>query len=376
MKILIAGDLYIDDQFQNKKLIDKSIEDFFNKVDYRIVNLEAPLTNDRSENKIIKTGPHLRMSKQTAIPYIKQLNIDGVTLANNHILDYSSKGLTDTFEVLKKQQIEYVGAGHNLLDASKPLTIEADGKKIAILNFCEKEWSIAKKDTPGANPMNILDISNNIKEAKVNHNKVICILHGGHENYQLPSKRMVFESHEIIDAGADLIVWHHTHCYSGFETYNGKQIFYGLGNFHFTRKNKNQFSNVGLILTVELSKNKEIINKEFVYQNPDNYGISLLKKNDLKMHDDKFKELSNIITDNNLFKYSWINYIERSKQKYLFMISPFYSVKNKYLKYIILKLNLPKIYFSKRRTMIFLSLLRCDAHRELLEDILHSEIEN
>jgi len=46
MNIFIAGDLYISDNFQGKNLIDDSVQELFEKADYRIVNLEAPITND------------------------------------------------------------------------------------------------------------------------------------------------------------------------------------------------------------------------------------------------------------------------------------------------------------------------------------------
>jgi len=47
-----------------------------------------------------------------------------------------------------------------------------------------------RNDKPGANPLDIIDNVNQIKAAKATHDKVICIIHGGHEYYHLPSPRM------------------------------------------------------------------------------------------------------------------------------------------------------------------------------------------
>lgn len=160
MNILFSGDFYVSDDFQNKDLIDKSVIDLFDKADYRIVNLEAPITEDNPKNKILKTGPHLRMSSNTIMPYLHHLKIDAVTMANNHILDYGNKGVTDTFKELVDHKIKYIGAGNDLNEAKKPLSLHKDGMKIAILNFCENEWSIAEDDSPGANPMDIIDNTN------------------------------------------------------------------------------------------------------------------------------------------------------------------------------------------------------------------------
>jgi|GEM_PF-3062725 len=92
MNILISGDFFIADEYANKELIDQSVVDLFKQADYRIINLEAPLTANESTNKILKTGPNLRMSEVTVMPYFKQLKVDAVTLANNHILDNATKG--------------------------------------------------------------------------------------------------------------------------------------------------------------------------------------------------------------------------------------------------------------------------------------------
>ena len=145
MKILIAGDLFVSDQFYNDNIIDKSVQDLFSKADYRTVNLEAPITDDRSENKIIKTGPHLRMSSDTIMPYLHQLKIDAVTMANNHILDYGDKGVTDTFKELDNHKIKYIGAGNDLTEARKPLSLHKDGLKIAILNFFVRMSGLLQK---------------------------------------------------------------------------------------------------------------------------------------------------------------------------------------------------------------------------------------
>ena len=101
MNILVAGDLYIADNFKNQQLIDESVKNLFETADYRIVNLETSLTDNVQKNRIIKTGSHLCSSAETMLPYLYQLKVDMVTLDNNHILDYGFKGLSDTLLKLK-----------------------------------------------------------------------------------------------------------------------------------------------------------------------------------------------------------------------------------------------------------------------------------
>ncbi len=250
MKILIAGDLFISESFKNKQLIDHSVEELFALADYRILNLEAPITLDEPNHKILKTGPNLRTSEDTTVPYLKQLKIDMATLANNHILDYGEQGLINTFHALEKNNIDRVGAGNNLVEASQPFTIEKGGLKIAILNFCEHEWSIAGKNEAGANPLDIIDNVKQIQAAKATHDKLICIIRGGHEYYNLPSPRMQKQYRFYVDNGADAIVGHHTHCIGGYEVYKGVPIYYSLGNFLFTLNAVTPDWYIGLILEI------------------------------------------------------------------------------------------------------------------------------
>ena len=372
MKIIIAGDLYIADEFKNNKLIDKSVQVLFSTADYRIVNLEAPITDDRSENKIIKTGPHLRMSEQTAISVLKQLNIDGVTLANNHILDYGTKGLLDTFDTLKSKEVAYVGAGTNLKDAAKYITLNREGMKIAIINFCENEWSIAEEDSPGANPMDIIDNANQIREANSTHDKVIVIVHGGHEYYNLPSPRMQKQYRFYADQGADIVVGHHTHCISGNEVYNGVPIYYSLGNFLFTKNNPNDEWYTGLILEVEITSDSIECQIHPVRQEKKSFNLYLFEGEEKEEVFEQIENYSSIISDEKMLDLKWNKFIDQQSRMYLNYWSPLSYVKNRYLNAAFRKLigNM----LNKKGASLFLNLVRCEAHRDLSKEVLRKYI--
>ena len=148
-----------------------------------------------------------------------------------------------------------VGAGANLPEARKPLVLMKDGLSIGILNVCEHESSIVTDESAGAAPIELAYLYYDIKKMRRVVDKVIIIIHGGCEHYQLPTPRMKRDYHLIADFGADVIVNHQQHCYSGYEIYNGKPIFYGLGNFYFDNPCKrNDKWNEGLLLQMEISK--------------------------------------------------------------------------------------------------------------------------
>ncbi|MDD4730141.1 MAG: CapA family protein, partial [Dysgonamonadaceae bacterium] len=346
----------------------KSVQDLFSKADYRIVNLEAPITDDRSENKIIKTGPHLRMSEETAISVLNQLNIDGVTLANNHILDYGTKGLLDTFDTLKSKEVAYVGSGTNLKDAARYITLNKEGMKIAIINFCENEWSIAEENSPGANPMDIIDNANQIKEAKATHDKVIVIVHGGHEYYNLPSPRMQKQYRFYADQGADIVVGHHTHCISGNEVYNGVPIYYSLGNFLFTSQSTIEDWYTGLVLEVNIEKGNLTSQLHPLVQQKETFVLNLLHG---KKREDIMKLISKynaIIADEEKLKSEWNNYVDTKYDVYLNYWSPFSFISNRYVRGVLNRLGIKGL--NKKGVALALNLMRCEAHVDMSKEVL------
>ena len=369
MKTLIAGDLFISESFKNKQLIDHSVEELFALADYRILNLEAPITLDEPNHKILKTGPSLRTSEDTTMPYLKQLKIDMVTLANNHILDYGEQGLINTFYALDKNNIDRVGAGNNLIEASRPFTIEKEGLGIAILNFAENEWSSASKDKGGANPLDIIDNVRQIKTAKAKHNKVICIIHGGHEHYNLPSLRMQKQYRFYAENGADLIVGHHTHCIGGYEVYKGVPIYYSLGNFLFTLNAVTPDWYIGLILEIEWEKDELKTNLHPVCQEKETFKLYLPKEKEKENILNRVQSYAEIIQNESLLEQSWEQYISLKSREYLHYWSPGSFIRDRYLKGALNKLSID--FKNKKGMTLFLNLMRCEAHSDLSKEIIN-----
>ena len=255
LSILIGGDFFPGRGTEkyvinNPDLIWGDSIEIFNSCDYIIINLEAPVTEE--SNKIIKTGPHLKVPSLT-LKSLNRLNINAVTLANNHIRDYGDKGVLDTLDSCKSYNIEYVGAGLNLKQASKILYKEIKNKKIAFINIAENEWSSATPKQAGANPLDIINVVDYLKEAKKFADVIILIIHGGHEHYQLPSPDQVKRCRFFADMGANAIVCHHPHCYSGYEIYNDVPIFYSLGNLFFPNSTNLKTSEEGFLLKISIS---------------------------------------------------------------------------------------------------------------------------
>ncbi len=374
MKINIAGDFFIGDKIDEPYDLVKHIIPFFKDSNFNIVNLESPVSDGLKKDRILKTGPHLNGHPDT-FRILNLMNINLVTLANNHIMDFGRKGFEDTILGLESHKIGFVGAGRNLKVAAKAYSIERDGLKIGILNFTENEFSIAKVGEPGASPLDIIENIHQIQELKRNHDKVMVIIHGGHENYHLPSPRMVKQYRFYAENGADVIIGHHTHCISGFEIYNSVPIFYSLGNFLFTSKSKNRSWYIGLVIQLEIIENQNIKFELYpVLQNPNNFEVEFAKGT---LKDDIMDEISRyniIIADKELNQTNWSSYLIQNSKEYLNGFSPINIIGNRIIRAGFRRLNFDRLIFQKQNLKEILNYISCEAlvdgSKEVIRHIL------
>ena len=263
ISINIAGDLFLGRRIESlakenpPALFDAKILNLFSDSNFNVVNLESPLTNAGKEHLILKTGPNLKASPDT-IGVLDLLKANLVTLANNHIYDYGKKGLSDTLDLCKKNNIATVGQILLLNKASKIFFKKIGQITIGVVNIAENEWGNANDNHGGANPMNIVANTRTINEAKKLADIVIVIVHGGHEYYHFPSPRMVEQYRFYAEQGASIIIGHHSHFISGYEIFEGVPIFYGLGNFLFDSTTSSKGWYIGLLLNLQINAQKEV----------------------------------------------------------------------------------------------------------------------
>ena len=358
MKILIAGD-FCPQCRVSELIVNNDYAAVFSNVrsdieaaDYSIVNFECPVCSGR-EKPIDKCGPNLCCNEK-GLEAIKWAGFDCVTLANNHFFDYGEKGVKNTLAVCKKYDIDVVGGGTNIREASQILYKVINGRTIAVINCCEHEFSIATETSPGSNPLDPVQQYYAIKKARVKADIVLVIVHGGNEHYQLPSPRMQDTYRFFVDAGADAVINHHQHCYSGYEIYREKPIFYGLGNFCFDNENKRQSKwNEGFILKLSFADNVKF--EIIPYIQCDN------TPNVVKVSEDYFEEsiskLNKIISDENGLSNRYYEYInENSDLRKVF--SPYSNrILDKLCAFHLLPSSIGK---EKRRLM--LAYIQCESH--------------
>ncbi|MBR5631282.1 MAG: CapA family protein [Bacteroidales bacterium] len=380
--IIIAGDLCL--QHRTARL---SFEDLCNchsevrqltaDADYSIVNLECSVTNDNSAKSIKKAGVALR-NNDKVLDLAMFMGFDAVTLANNHFADFGQGAVEESMKLIEIRGLDHVGAGVNLYDSQKILYKTINGNQVAFINACEHEFTIATSTKGGCNPLDAISLFYNIIEAKRKAEIVIVIIHGGHEEYQLPSPRMQQMYRFFIDAGASVVVNHHQHCYSGYEVYKGCPIFYGLGNFSFDENGlRNSTWNEGCLVKLQI---KDAISFELIpyIQNNDTPGISLMNNEQVKAFHDKVKMLNSIISDPKRLEEAMAEMIVRVRNKYMSPLKPYqYGPLMRIIKCHLIPKKLANklapVYLTPERKLLLKSYFQCESHQEVMNELLRNE---
>lgn len=376
MKISFAGDLTSEGRINS--IIETGIfEPYFLSVkqyllnsDYSIVNLECPIC-DRFSLPIPKCGPSL-MTSPKIVDLVKYLNFNGVCLANNHIADYGDDGIHNTQSVLKESNIDYVGIGDSIDEASSPLYITKGNDTLACFNCCEHEFSIVEKGKAGAAPINPIKLSYSIKDAKRQCKYVVVIVHGGCEHYNLPTNRMTETYRFFVDCGADAVINHHQHCYSGYEVYNGKPIFYGLGNFCFDANDSSRkLWNRGLLVTIDFNNAITFDIRPYI-QNEEQLGVYLCERESdeyLSIMKD-IERLSQVIVSPSDLDRAFDSFEDSTKTFYKKALEPY---SNYYTRALFEKGFLPS-FLSKEKKKLLYNIIACESHRERLIRSLSEDI--
>lgn len=178
--------------------------------DLTIINLESPFI----ENCQPTDKGMIFCSNPKNITGLVFAGVDVATLANNHFKDQGQKGIDETINLLKTNNIIPVING-------KAEFFTLKNTNIAILAFSDLpqiEDKLVKKE---------------IENATKSANLVIATFHWGTEYQRKPTLRQTFLAHLAVDSGADLVIGHHPHWVQTNEIYKGVPIYYSLGNLIF-----------------------------------------------------------------------------------------------------------------------------------------------
>lgn len=158
---------------------------------------------------------------------LQKLNhLDVYGLANNHAMQHGKEAYQQTFDAICGYGSKCFGA-----NKQKSVVMNHQGKMVSFTGMCLRIDDFTDAPSYWYNP-EYKEIEKEMKSLPADAIKVLYI-HWGNEYINRPSSAQKKFAHWLIDIGFDLIIGMHPHVLQGYEEYNGKYIFYSLGNFVF-----------------------------------------------------------------------------------------------------------------------------------------------
>jgi len=199
--------------------------------DLAILNLECALSQDGvpiAKRFSFRADP-------AAADGLARAGFDVAVLANNHSMDCGRWALAETLEALRARGIAPVGAGMDAGEAAAPLIVDRGGLRIAILarTFILPDGVIYREDAPTIAVWDPARIEDEVRAARQQAEVVVVSLHWGVEYARQPQESQRRLARRLIEAGATLVIGHHTHTPQPVERHGAGLIAYSLGDFVF-----------------------------------------------------------------------------------------------------------------------------------------------
>lgn len=237
LTLTFTGDFTIGDNLQSKgkSIFEKELEkqngdinfpfrnfrDILLADDLTVLNFEGTFTTaGRNPNKL--ENQFLFRADPALAPMLPNNGVECVSLENNHVLDMGEEGLAQTKQTL-------TGVGVQYYCETEPLIFTLKGVKMGMLAY----------QTFDQYDRLFTQVPTDVAALKAQGCELVVVsFHWGAELDYAPNDNQQKMARLTIDAGADLVVGHHSHRINPIEIYNGKYIAYSLGNFSFAGNSK------------------------------------------------------------------------------------------------------------------------------------------
>lgn len=243
VSVTITGDILLDRGV--RKVIERKgtdavfspfVDSVFQSSDIVIGNLECPATKIKEpsfKQFIFRAEPEWLFT-------LKRHGITHLNLANNHSVDQGRAGLVDTRENVVSAGIIPIGAGRTMEEAARPVLLTSSPRKVYVLASLQLalENFAYLSEKPSVSQEDFDTLVERVRRLRSSEpdSYIIVTLHWGGEHTLQPVTIQRVRAHQLIDAGADALIGHHTHTLQTIEEYKGKPIYYSIGNFIFDQR--------------------------------------------------------------------------------------------------------------------------------------------
>lgn len=226
MKLALLGDIALFGCCTTSEYF-KGLSDYLSGFDYVVGNLETPFSKKKKTNGAKSA---YICAEPSSVSILKQLHINAVTLANNHMFDYGVEGYELTKNLLDEAGIKWFGS------EGKELWVEIQGNKLSFAGFCCYSTNPLKcvpYGDYGVNAYNIEKAKSFLSKTNASGYLPILAVHAGLEHVNYPSIDHVRAARQLAEVGNYVYYGHHPHVIQGVEEYEGSLIAHSLGNFCF-----------------------------------------------------------------------------------------------------------------------------------------------
>ena len=199
----------------------ENFRDLFSRDDCTVVNCECVLSDSRDGENTSKSF-RFRGSEEFA-GIFKAGSVEAVSLANNHTLDYSERGLENTKRVLTEAGIGWAWDRDFFF-------FEKDGIRIAFVSI---DFGIYRRTG-----YEICAELRRMREAGEIQAVVLLVHEGTEYAWKHNESQDEYADYFMANAGVDLVITHHPHVLQGIRITNNRTVFYSLGNFVFGGHNE------------------------------------------------------------------------------------------------------------------------------------------
>ena len=243
LKIILTGDILLDRGVRRviehhgvDHLFSDGIDSVFRSAQVVVGNLECPAT--KIEAPVFKR--YIFRAEPEWLTALQKHGITHLNLANNHSIDQGREGLIDTKKNITSAGMTPLGAGENMIEASEPVLLASEPRNIWLipsLRLALENYAYLT-DKPCVSQEPIDSLLSRVYHLRQTDSAAVIIvsLHWGGEHTLQPVARQRLDAHQLILAGADAIICHHTHTLQTIETFRGKMIYYSIGNFIFDQQ--------------------------------------------------------------------------------------------------------------------------------------------
>ncbi len=193
---------------------------------------------------------------------LKLAGFNGLTRANNRLVDCGRGGVLETLDALDDVGIKVIGAGVNERAAHEPAILQAGTFRVGLLGYYWNRRTAARASLPGSamDPREALLVD--IGHLRERVDRVVVTFHWGVPYVREPSAEDRAKARFAIDCGADAVIGHHAHVLQALEVYRGRPIFYGIGNFAFGSGNS---KGEGAVVATRFEEDRTVVHVYALY---------------------------------------------------------------------------------------------------------------